>query len=306
MRQVLIGLGFVVAGSAASAADLDVTSRLSSINFVDLANCSGDSNIATLSLSEIFAETRSGTCSGTAPSGFPYQGEFLAAQLSGAVSKQRLVSEHQTDITLEEIQAHSQGNGGSAPTLLIENESEFLFTASTTAALQVTANAAATANGNALVTITDLSEPRVLYDSTVDPATVSLTLSPSVTYQLITQANVDTGLSINAQSAQTLANLKLEVDDDLLADFQDNCTEVANAAQVDADGDGIGNLCDADLNNDCVVNVIDLGILRSLFFSSDPVADFNSDGIVNVVDLGILKTRFFIPPGPSGLADICD
>ncbi|MFK8016335.1 MAG: thrombospondin type 3 repeat-containing protein, partial [Gammaproteobacteria bacterium] len=86
----------------------------------------------------------------------------------------------------------------------------------------------------------------------------------------------------------------------------DNCAEVANADQTDTDGDGIGNACDADLNNDCTVNVVDLGILRSVFFEADADADFNGDGVVNVIALGNLRSRFFSPPGPSGRQTICD
>lgn len=82
----------------------------------------------------------------------------------------------------------------------------------------------------------------------------------------------------------------------------DNCQFAANADQIDADDDGFGNVCDADLNNDNVTNVTDLGLLRAAFFSADAVADFNSDGIVNVVDLAVLRTLFFAPPGPAGNA----
>ncbi|MEO1576696.1 MAG: hypothetical protein AAFU65_17245, partial [Pseudomonadota bacterium] len=74
---------------------------------------------------------------------------------------------------------------------------------------------------------------------------------------------------------------------------------VANADQRDTDGDGFGNACDADLNNDGVINVIDLGILRTVFFTADPDADFNGDGTVNVVDLGIMRSAFFGAPGPA-------
>ncbi|MFK7888228.1 MAG: hypothetical protein AB8G16_15310 [Gammaproteobacteria bacterium] len=87
-------------------------------------------------------------------------------------------------------------------------------------------------------------------------------------------------------------------DADGVSDALDNCVEVPNAAQVDADGDGFGNRCDPDLNNDNVVNVIDLGLLRTRFFTADAVADFNVDGVVNVIDLGILRSYFFLPPGP--------
>ena len=40
----------------------------------------------------------------------------------------------------------------------------------------------------------------------------------------------------------------------------DNCTLLENADQRDTDGDGFGNICDGDFNNDGVVNIPDLGI----------------------------------------------
>lgn len=91
-------------------------------------------------------------------------------------------------------------------------------------------------------------------------------------------------------------------DGDGVADAVDNCTAVANADQRDTNGDGFGNACDADLDNDNVVNFIDLGLLRSVFFSADPDADFNGDGVVNFIDLGIMRASFFGSPGPSGTA----
>ncbi len=91
-------------------------------------------------------------------------------------------------------------------------------------------------------------------------------------------------------------------DEDKLQNHEDNCTQVYNPDQIDADNDGFGNVCDPDLNNDGIVNIIDLGLFRLVYFTNDPVADFNSDGIVNVEDLGTLKSYFFLPPGPSGLA----
>ncbi|MEO1575793.1 MAG: thrombospondin type 3 repeat-containing protein, partial [Pseudomonadota bacterium] len=90
-----------------------------------------------------------------------------------------------------------------------------------------------------------------------------------------------------------------DTDSDEYSDDLDNCSQVANKAQRDTDGDGFGNLCDPDLNNDNVVNVIDLGLFRQRFFSSDPDADFDGDGVVNVVDLGIMRSYFFAAPGPG-------
>ena len=102
-----------------------------------------------------------------------------------------------------------------------------------------------------------------------------------------------------------LARGASDVDADGVPDATDNCTVVANAAQRDTDGDGIGNACDADLNNDCTVNVVDLGIFRSEFFGPGPDADFNGDGVVNVIDLGLLRGLFFFAPGPSADASAC-
>ena len=100
-------------------------------------------------------------------------------------------------------------------------------------------------------------------------------------------------------------------DQDGVPDEFDNCTNVLNAPQRDTDGDNYGNACDADFNNDCVVNAVDLGLLRVAFFSTDgepnwnPNADINGDGVVNVVDLGTLRSVFFQAPGPSGTTDEC-
>jgi hypothetical protein len=93
-----------------------------------------------------------------------------------------------------------------------------------------------------------------------------------------------------------------DTDSDGIADSSDNCTLAPNAEQIDADADGFGNACDADFNNDCVVNFSDLGYLRTVFFTTDALADLNGDGVVNFSDLGILRLAFFSPPGPSALA----
>ncbi len=91
----------------------------------------------------------------------------------------------------------------------------------------------------------------------------------------------------------------VDADGDGVADSVDNCTEASNSDQMDTDADGFGNMCDADLNADCIVNVQDLGLLRTAFFTDDDDADFNGDDTVNVVDLGIMRTGFFMEPGPS-------
>ncbi|MFK8015461.1 MAG: LamG-like jellyroll fold domain-containing protein [Gammaproteobacteria bacterium] len=119
----------------------------------------------------------------------------------------------------------------------------------------------------------------------------------------------DTALSVD-DLAVVMTGLAPPPCDDAVADCDgdgvttaiDNCLDVANPAQIDADGDGFGNACDADFDDNCVINIADLGLMRAVFFGADPVIDLNGDGTVNVLDLGILRSRFFQAPGPSATA----
>ncbi len=112
-----------------------------------------------------------------------------------------------------------------------------------------------------------------------------------------------TEAAIDSVSADVFGcDLPTDSDGDGVPDASDNCTLVVNPDQTDSNGDGFGNACDADLNNDNVINVVDLGLLRTVFFTNDADADFNGDGVVNVIDLGVMRQSFFGAPGPSGVA----
>jgi YVTN family beta-propeller protein len=98
-----------------------------------------------------------------------------------------------------------------------------------------------------------------------------------------------------------------DTDGDAVADPFDNCLEAANAEQLDTDDDGFGNICDADFDQSCGVDFTDLGELKAAFFQTgDLVEDMNGDGSVNFADLGLLKPAMFLPPGPSGVPNVCD
>ncbi|MFK8028646.1 MAG: thrombospondin type 3 repeat-containing protein [Gammaproteobacteria bacterium] len=87
-------------------------------------------------------------------------------------------------------------------------------------------------------------------------------------------------------------------DADGILDAADNCTFESNPSQTDSDGDGFGNACDTDLNNDGVTNFIDLSTFVPLFLTTNPDADFNSDGVVNFLDLNTIRRFFLTVPGP--------
>lgn len=101
-------------------------------------------------------------------------------------------------------------------------------------------------------------------------------------------------------------NVLPDSDSDGIEDAADNCLSTANANQRDTDGDSIGNACDPDFNQDCLVNFIDLSTMAGNFLTQgDLDTDLNGDGVTNFVDLNILTGLFFMPPGPSGLVGVC-
>lgn len=130
-------------------------------------------------------------------------------------------------------------------------------------------------------------------------------LLPDRTYAYRVKARNSDGIETAWALLGAAATTNDDADGDGVLAADDNCLNVANPDQRDTDGDNIGNLCDFDLSQDCVVNFIDLGVLRLRFFSSDPDADFNDDGAVNFVDLGLMRTGFFAAPGPSGRPNVC-
>ncbi len=93
--------------------------------------------------------------------------------------------------------------------------------------------------------------------------------------------------------------LAQDTDNDGIDDSQDNCIEIPNSNQRDSNGDGFGNVCDADLDNNGTVSFADLNLFKSKFGTADQDADFDGNGSVSFADLSILKSLFGHPPGPA-------
>jgi hypothetical protein len=94
----------------------------------------------------------------------------------------------------------------------------------------------------------------------------------------------------------------LDTDLDGVHDGLDNCSEKANPAQDDTDGDDCGNLCDADYTQSGTVAFADFGEFSQNFGSTnalykhkEPVTD-----AVGFADFGYFSQVFGLPPGPSG------
>jgi hypothetical protein len=111
-------------------------------------------------------------------------------------------------------------------------------------------------------------------------------------------------------SLSSTAGSITDTDTDGIPDIYDNCSAIANGAaqtagvgnQIDGDGDGIGNICDTDFDQDGATLSGDLGILKGSFGAANSIVDVDNDGAVLSGDLGILKANFGSAPGPSGIA----
>jgi len=85
----------------------------------------------------------------------------------------------------------------------------------------------------------------------------------------------------------------------------DKCSLVASASsQVDSDGDGFGNECDGDLNNNGFTNSQDYILFRAqLGQPSTPptynIADLNANGFVNSQDYVLFRKLIGSPSGPA-------
>lgn len=100
----------------------------------------------------------------------------------------------------------------------------------------------------------------------------------------------------------------VDTDGDGTIDALDNCRLLANANQADSNGDGFGNRCDADLNNNGATNAQDTGLYRQQLGQPSVAptynaADINANGAVNAQDTGLVRQLLGSPPGPSGLCN---
>ncbi len=100
-----------------------------------------------------------------------------------------------------------------------------------------------------------------------------------------------------------------DTDGDGVRDGADNCTLVANATQVDSNGDGYGNFCDADINDSGLTTATDFNLLRACINQAGvpsgtatcQASDMNGSGLVTSTDFNLLRARINTAPGPSGL-----
>ena len=100
-----------------------------------------------------------------------------------------------------------------------------------------------------------------------------------------------------------LAGPAPESDGDGVIDSEDNCSDVANPAQDDTDGDSCGNACDADYDDSGFVAFPDYFQFASAFGTTDEEKCHTGTVpgcLVNFPQYFFFATAFGDIPGPSG------
>ncbi len=102
---------------------------------------------------------------------------------------------------------------------------------------------------------------------------------------------------IASTSRPVTATARPDADGDGVPDVLDNCPSQANVDQLDTNGDGHGNPCDPDLDDNGRIDFADLSRWRSAYGGTDMNADLNGDGRIDGNDLPLFRARFLGTPG---------
>jgi hypothetical protein len=125
-------------------------------------------------------------------------------------------------------------------------------------------------------------------------------------------AFVGAGMLTLALSTTSFAGVCIDDDSDGVCAPVDNCTGTPNPGQRDDDLDGMGNICDPDLNQDCVVGGADTSFIGAHWLQGpvwlpNPVGngttgafDISEDNVIGGADTSFIGARWLKAPGPSG------
>ena len=292
-----VGTVLALAAGSAHAADFAPVSRYSEVRFASVAmGLGGEPYLDVVTdPSATYDNGHEGVGFYVEPGGATDTGMWSVTQLS-TIGPDRISAQlHQLAVT---------GTDYGSPLIVQDTNFEFEFTVAEPTMVELTGSIAGPPCCSGTWSRVILSQGAANIFNTdfghVFPFTVEL--QPGFTYSLRVDANGHAfGDETSESSAEATLSVIGDADGDGVLDNADNCTQVANADQRDSNGDGYGNVCDPDLDDSGLVNLVDVYLMKAVLFTGDENADLNGDGAVNFRDVGILKAFLLQPPGPSGI-----
>lgn len=239
--------------------------------------------------------------------GIPFEStvELTAADGSATNLAPVSIDESTMTVTIPETLAAGQYYLRAAKALKRSNPMVLAVTPNASIDTAACVNGTVTISGSGFGSYLDASNSGTNVEATFDSVNATAAVSSWTDSEILAVfSGCPTCVTVNSvfDSATTCDGSGGDTDGDGISDSSDNCILIANPTQCDTDGDGFGNGCDADFNNNGVVDPADFSILKSAFGSNDaPDQDLNCNGIVDPADFSLLKSSFGLPSGPSAL-----
>lgn len=294
----MLGAALAVATASAQAADFVPVSRYSEVRFTSVGiGLAGDPYLdVETDLTATYDGGHQGEGWYVEPGGATNTGAWSVTQLS-TIEPGRISAKLQ--------QSAVTGTDYGSPLIIQDTNFELEFTVAAPTTVELTGSVAASPCCSGTWSRVILSQGAVNIFNTdfghEFPFTVEL--QPGSTYRLRVDVNGHAFLDATSESsAEATLSVVGDSDEDGVLDNADNCTLVPNPDQRDTNGDGYGNICDPDLDDNGIVAPIDAILMRQVLFTPDADADLDGNGLVGRVDVGILRNYMLKPPGPSGVA----
>lgn len=149
------------------------------------------------------------------------------------------------------------------------------------------------------VLVTDVDSQQFIYSLSGQPEGMTISSNGLIQWSsgefsrgdyLVTVTVDDGGDSDNLSSTSFALTVNIiDDDEDLVANYEDNCPAIANTQQADFDADGSGDACDSDDDGDGMSDELEISFGLDPNDSDDADLDLDGDGLTNLEEVQICE-----------------